>query len=83
LSQNLIDFFIMQGPYAVLFVLLLVHTQKQATKREERLMEHLEKTSQTLSAIHFNLMELEAKLMDQDAKLDEIWEEIQNVKEEE
>lgn len=82
MSQNLIDFFVTQGVFALLFVWLLINTRQEAVKREERLMKHLERTSETLSAIHFNLMELEAKMMDQDAKLDEIWQEIQNVKEE-
>lgn len=44
-----------QGVFAALFVWLLFETRKEARKREDRLMQHLEKTAETQREINNNI----------------------------
>ena len=51
-----------QGVFAGLFVWLLFETRKEARRREDRLMEHLEKTAETQMEIKNNIHSLKNEL---------------------
>lgn len=51
-----------QGPYAALFVWLLYTTRKESAERETRLMEHLDRTSETLNEISDSLRDLKQEV---------------------
>ena len=51
--------------------------KKESARREERLMSHLEKTTETLENIEHNLTNLENKI---DGGFSEVWDHIQSLK---
>lgn len=53
-----------QGIFAVLFVWLLISTKKESKEREDRLMTHVEKTTETLDVLS-NRMEKASTKVDQ------------------
>lgn len=49
MSDSLIQYFITQGPFAVLFLCLLWWVLKESAKREERLISSLDKITERLN----------------------------------
>ncbi len=39
--EQIIEYFVMQGPFAVLFIWMLIHTQKRNKEREDQLYDTL------------------------------------------
>jgi trans-2-enoyl-CoA reductase len=74
-EDSLIKFFETQGPWATLFVALLVYVMKtnkdreaaqkeESRLREDRLMAHVEKTTDTLNDIRDSLRDLRSEVDD-------------------
>ncbi|WP_427124766.1 BhlA/UviB family holin-like peptide [Priestia megaterium] len=51
MDQTILDMLIKQGGYAALFIWLFFKTMKDSKDREERLMNHVERTTDTLKQI--------------------------------
>lgn len=51
-----------QGIFAVLFIWLLFETRKESRRREERLLEHLEKTTENQREMNENIYLLRKEL---------------------
>lgn len=51
-----------QGVFAGLFIWLLFETRKEARRREDRLMQHLEKTAEMQREINNNIHSLKNEL---------------------
>jgi hypothetical protein len=63
-SSEVLTYFVTQGPFAILFVWLLVNTKKESKEREDRLMSHVEKTTETLDDIRDSLRDLRSEVDD-------------------
>jgi hypothetical protein len=64
ISTEVLTYFVTQGPFAILFVWLLVNTKKESKEREDRLMSHVEKTTETLDDIRDSLRDLRSEVDD-------------------
>lgn len=53
-----------QGPYALLFVWLLLKTIRESKEREERLMNHVERTTDTLQQIEKSITGMQEEIKD-------------------
>jgi predicted nucleic acid-binding Zn-ribbon protein len=63
-NTEILTYFITQGPFAVLFVWLLYTSKKESKEREDRLMNHVEKTTETLDDIRDSLRDLRSEVDD-------------------
>ncbi|AYV74334.1 BhlA/UviB family holin-like peptide [Bacillus sp. PK3-056] len=59
---NITEFFITQGPFAVLFVWLLFYVMKRNTEREARLHDLLEKFSDKYDVVIDELRDIKSRL---------------------
>ncbi|WP_232696192.1 BhlA/UviB family holin-like peptide [Brevibacillus daliensis] len=71
MELDVLKYFLTQGPFAVLFVYLLLSTRKDGSLREQKLMDHnermvvqLEKNTATLQQIERSLTGLESDVQD-------------------
>ena len=64
MEQSVINFFMTQGPWALLFVLLLYWVLKENSKRETRLIECLESLDEKYKDIYNNLDEIKEGIKD-------------------
>lgn len=58
-----------QGIFAILFVWLLVSTKKESKEREDRLMAHVEKTTETLDVLSNRMERVSTKVDHIDIRL--------------
>jgi hypothetical protein len=74
-NSEILTYFVTQGPFALLFVWLLYTTKKDSKEqmdrqvsdskeRENRLMAHVEKTTETLDDIRDSLRDLRSEVDD-------------------
>lgn len=71
LTQIPIDMWLSQGIFAVLFIWLLIQQQKDSKQREERLMNHVEKTTDTLDGLSNRMENVNTKVDSIDNRLTE------------
>jgi len=71
LTQIPIDLWLSQGVFAVLFVWLFLDTRKESKEREERLMQHLSKTTATLEILSNRMESVDVKVNSIDNRLTE------------
>ncbi|WP_346234442.1 BhlA/UviB family holin-like peptide [Lysinibacillus telephonicus] len=64
-----LDMFVSQGIFAVLFVWLLINSRKESKEREDRLMTHLEKTTDTLELLTTRMETIGTKVENIDNRL--------------
>ncbi|GIO22492.1 BhlA/UviB family holin-like peptide [Oceanobacillus sp. J11TS1] len=64
-----IENWLQQGIFALLFVWLLFNQQKDSKAREERLMEHLNKTTDTLDTLSQRMENVSTKVDHIDTRL--------------
>ncbi|MBY0053040.1 hypothetical protein H7K32_15420 [Brevibacillus agri] len=60
--MDLLKYFLTQGPFAVLFVFLLVYVMRENAKREGRLQDLLDKFSDKYDDVIFELREIKDKV---------------------
>ncbi|WP_010651184.1 BhlA/UviB family holin-like peptide [Oceanobacillus massiliensis] len=71
LAQIPIDVWLSQGAFAILFVWLLIDSRKDSKQREERLMQHIEKTTDTLDVLSNRMENVNTKVDKIDTRLTE------------
>ncbi|MDP5277262.1 BhlA/UviB family holin-like peptide, partial [Chengkuizengella axinellae] len=59
---DLIQYFITQGPFAVLFVVLLIYVMKNNNNRENRLYDTLDELSKRYGSLDKKLNRIEGKI---------------------
>jgi hypothetical protein len=59
-----------QGPYAALFIWLFFKTIKESKEREDRLMSHVERTTDTLKQIEQSVSGMQEEIQDIREKMD-------------
>lgn len=64
-----IEAWLQQGVFALLFIWLLFNQQKDSKAREERLMEHLTKTTTTLDTLSQRMENVNTKVDNIDTRL--------------
>ncbi|MED0680618.1 BhlA/UviB family holin-like peptide [Aneurinibacillus thermoaerophilus] len=76
MEESLLKILFQQGPFAALFVWLLLSTKKEAREREQKLMEHIdkmavqfEKNTAALQQIERSLSGLEDEMKDMRERL--------------
>lgn len=62
MELDLLKYFLTQGPFAVLFVWLLISTKRESRERETRLNELLEKFSEKYDLVIGEIREIKDKL---------------------
>lgn len=62
MEMDLLKYFLTQGPFAVLFVFLLVYVMRENAKREGRLQDLLDKFSDKYDDVIFELREIKDKV---------------------
>ncbi|MBN8434733.1 bacteriocin uviB [Priestia flexa] len=60
-----------QGPYAALFIWLFFKTIKESKEREDRLMSHVERTTDTLQQIEQSVSGMQEEIKDIREQLEE------------
>ncbi|MBB6445633.1 BhlA/UviB family holin-like peptide [Bacillus benzoevorans] len=68
-TQIPFDKLLEQGIFAILFVYLLYHQQKDSKAREDRLMSHVEKTTETLDVLSQRMENVNTKVDHIDTRL--------------
>ncbi|RAU96851.1 BhlA/UviB family holin-like peptide [Paenibacillus sp. YN15] len=68
MDNEIIRYFITQGPFALMFVWLLIYVMKANKEREGRLQSLLEKFSDKYDVIIADLREIKSKVTDQSRK---------------
>ena len=76
LTQIPIDQLVERGIFAILFVYLLYHQQKDSKAREERLMAHVEKTTETLDVLSQRMENVNTKVDHIDTRLTKFEQEV-------
>lgn len=71
-----VDMIVSQGIFAVLFIWLFINTQGDSKKRESRLMEHLEKTTDTLESLSNRMETISTKVDHIDNRLSTFEDEV-------
>lgn len=71
LAQIPIDLWLSQGVFAILFIWLFLDTRKESKEREERLMQHLSKTTATLEVLSNKMESVDGKVNSIDNRLTE------------
>lgn len=71
LAQIPIDLWLSQGVFAILFIWLFLDTRKESKDREERLMQHLSKTTATLEVLSNKMESVDGKVNSIDNRLTE------------
>jgi len=64
MDQTILDVLIKQGGYAALFIWLFFKTMKDSKDREERLMNHVERTTDTLKQIEHSVSGMQEEIKD-------------------
>lgn len=64
MDQTILDMLIRQGGYAALFIWLFFKTMKDSKDREERLMNHVERTTDTLKQIEQSVSGMQEEIKD-------------------
>ncbi|MGF9946089.1 BhlA/UviB family holin-like peptide [Priestia megaterium] len=64
MDQTILDMLIKQGGYAALFIWLFFKTMKDSKDREERLMNHVERTTDTLKQIEQSISGMQEEIKD-------------------
>ncbi|MFP3666544.1 BhlA/UviB family holin-like peptide [Priestia sp. SIMBA_032] len=64
MDQTILDMLIKQGGYAALFIWLFFKTMKDSKDREERLMNHVERTTDTLKQIEQSVSGMQEEIKD-------------------
>lgn len=64
-----LELIITQGIFCVLFVWLLLTTKKEGKEREDRLMAHVEKTTETLDVLSTRMEKVSVKVDHIDTRL--------------
>lgn len=62
MEEGLVKYFLTQGPYAVLFVWLLVYVMKTNKERESRLQDLLDKFSDKYDVIISEIRDLKGRI---------------------
>ncbi|MGG3269683.1 BhlA/UviB family holin-like peptide [Priestia aryabhattai] len=70
MDQTIIDMLIKQGSYAALFIWLFFKTMKDSKDREERLMSHVERTTDTLKQIERSVSNMQDEIKDIHEKME-------------
>lgn len=68
MDNEVLRYFLSQGPFAVMFVWLLIYVMKANKEREGRLQSLLEKFSDKYDVIIADLREIKSKVTDQSRK---------------
>lgn len=71
LAQIPIDLWLSQGVFAILFIWLFLDTRKESKDREERLMQHLSRTTATLEILSNRMESVDGKVNSIDNRLTE------------
>lgn len=71
-----LDEIINNGIFALLFVWLLYHQQKDSKQREERLMAHIERTTETLDILSQRMENVNSKVDNIDSRLTKFEQEV-------
>lgn len=80
LTQIPIDEIVNNGVFALLFVWLLYHQQKDSKEREERLMAHIERTTETLDILSQRMENVNSKVDTIDNRLTKFEQEVKGGK---
>jgi chromosome segregation ATPase len=75
-----LDEIINNGIFAFLFVWLLYHQQKDSKSREEKLMNHLTKTTETLDVLSKRMENVNVKVHKIDNRLNKFEEDVKQLK---
>jgi hypothetical protein len=70
MDQTILDMLIKQGGYAALFIWLFFKTMKDSKDREERLMSHVERTTDTLKQIEQSVSNMQDEIKDIHEKME-------------
>ncbi|WP_035979998.1 BhlA/UviB family holin-like peptide [Brevibacillus borstelensis] len=66
--MDVLKYFLTQGPFALLFVWLLLYTMKRNERRENRLQDILDKFSEKYDVVISELREIKGEIKDKVAK---------------
>ncbi|NEZ02376.1 BhlA/UviB family holin-like peptide [Heyndrickxia shackletonii] len=76
-----LESFIKEGIFCLLFIWLLITQKKESNNREERLMNHVEKTTETLDVLSQRMENVSSKVDHIDTRLNEFEQQVSNLKE--
>nr|WP_024985062.1 BhlA/UviB family holin-like peptide [Brevibacillus borstelensis] len=68
MEMDVLKYFLTQGPFALLFVWLLLYTMKRNERRENRLQDILDKFSEKYDVVISELREIKGEIKDKVAK---------------
>ena len=61
-TQDILSYFLTQGPFAVLFVWMLIHTQRRNKEREDQLYDTLNEFAQRYDIVIERLDDIKGRL---------------------